>query len=97
MIRLSAEAAARKKIERIVDPSIGMSLGAAGLITSVKEIGEGMLEMDFVASTPYSPVACSIALAIKEVTLAQKGVKKVMVFCHNHVLSDSINADVNTR
>lgn len=97
MIRSSAEAAARKKIERVVHPSIGMSLGAAGLITSVKEIGEGLSEMDLAASTPYSPVSYSIALAIKEVALAQKGVKKAMVFCHKYVLSESTNAGVNTR
>lgn len=53
--------------------------------------------MDFVRSTPYSPVVYSIALAIREVALAQKEVKKVMVFCHNHVLLERINADVNAR
>lgn len=50
MIPLSAEAAAWKKNERVLDPSIGMSLGATDLITSVKEIGEGLSEMDFAAS-----------------------------------------------
>lgn len=97
MIRLSDEAAARKKNERVLDASIGMSLGATGLITSVKEIGEGLSEMGFAANTPYSPASYSAGLAIKEVTLAQKGVKEVMIFRHKHVFSDSVNADVNTR
>jgi len=97
VIRVSVELAVRRKIEKIVDPGTGLSLGTLGLITSVKETGEGVLKIDFVPSTPYSPVAYSIALAIKEIALAEKGVKKVMVFCHNHVLSERINADVNAR
>jgi len=97
VVQLSVEVAVREKIGRIVDPGTGLSLGAMGLITGVEETGEGVLKIDFVPSTPYSPVAYSIALAIKEVALAQKGVKKVMVFCHNHVLSERINADVNAR
>lgn len=94
---MSLEAIVREKIERIVDPGTGLSLGAMRLITGVKETGEGVLKIDFVPSTPYSPVAYSIALAIKEVALAQKGVKKVMVFCHNHVLSERINTNVNAQ
>ena len=94
---MSIEAPVREKIERIVDPGTGLSLGSMALITGVNETEERVLKIDFVASTPYSPVTYSIALAIREAALAQKGVKKVMVFCHNHVLSERINVDVNAR
>ena len=97
VVQFSIEATVREKIEKTVDPITELFLGAMRLITGVNETEEGVLKIDFVPSTPYSPVVYSIALAIREVVLAQKEVKKVMVFCHNHVLLERINADVNAR
>jgi len=85
----------RNKVEAIIDPEIGLSLGALGLITNVKEIGEGIIQIDFAATSPYCPLAYSLAKAIKTVAESIEGVKKAYVFLHGHFLSERINADVN--
>lgn len=41
MVQLSIEAAVREKIERIVDPGTGLSLGSMALITGINETEEG--------------------------------------------------------
>lgn len=68
----SIEAAVRQKVEKMVDPTTGLFLGAMRLVTGANETEEGVLKIDFVPSTPYSPVAYSIALPMREVALAQK-------------------------
>ena len=67
---MSIEAAVREKIERIVDPGTGLSLGSMALITGINETEEGVLKIDFVPTTPYSPLAYSIASAMRKVALA---------------------------
>lgn len=85
----------KNKVEEIIDPEIGLSLGALGLIKNVKEIGEGLIQIDFIATSPYCPLAYSLAKAIRSVAESIEGVKRAYVYLHGHFLSERINADVN--
>lgn len=85
----------KNKVEEIIDPEVGLSLGALGLIKNVKEIGEGLIQIDFIATSPYCPLAYSLAKAIRSVAESIEGVKRAYVYLHGHFLSERINADVN--
>lgn len=83
------------KLEKIVDPSTGISIVKLGLIASVKELSKGVIEIVFIPETPYSPLAYSYAMAIKRVASSVEGVDKVIVVCKNHVMAERINLEVN--
>lgn len=89
------EEVVRRRIEKIVDPVTGLSLAATHSITRIKEVDKGVVYIDFLPSSPYSPLAYSFAIAIKNVAQSVQGVKKVVVQCHNHVMANRINEEVN--
>lgn len=91
----SIEGVVRRKIEKILDPATGLSLAATHSIIRVQEVDKGVIYIDFLPTSPYSPLAYSFAVAIKNVTQSVQGVKKVVVHCNNHVMADRINEEVN--
>lgn len=71
VLQFSIEAAVSEKTENIVDSTTGLFLGAMRLATGANETEEGGLKFDFISSTPDSPIAYSIPLAIRNVASAQ--------------------------
>jgi metal-sulfur cluster biosynthetic enzyme len=89
------EGKVKGEVEKIIDPETGLSFGQMGLITGVKEQEPGVVEIVFVPTSPFCPIAFKFASDIK--TAAQKvdGLKKALVYVHGHNLKDAINQTVN--
>ena len=89
------ENSVRAEVEKIIDPETGMTFGQMGLITGVKEREPGVVEIEFIPTSQFCPIAFKFATDIK--TTAQKvvGLKKALVYVRGHNLEDAINQTVN--
>jgi len=85
----------KAKVNNLIDPETGLNFGEMGLIQSVKEIGDGIVQVDFVPTSPMCPIAFRFATDIREVAKQVEDVKKVKVYCHGHVMEAMINDVVN--
>lgn len=81
----------RKQVGVLIDPETGMSYEAMGMIQSVKEVGKGVVRIDFTTTSPYCPIALKMALDIKKAALDVTGVKGAKVHVHGHIMEEKIN------
>ena len=88
-----------KQVEKVVgellDPETGLSFAEMKLIQSVKEVEPGTVKVDFTPSSPYCPIAIRLAMNIKAKAKNVTGVKKALVYCHGHMMEETINKTVN--
>lgn len=85
----------RKAVEKVVDPETGLTFGQMHMIKNVKEQEEGVVEVDFVPSSPFCPIAFKLAMDIKKAASNVKGVKKALIYCRGHTMEEAINQAVN--
>jgi len=84
-----------EKVKALIDPETGLSFGDMGLIQSVKETESGVVQIDFLPTSPFCPIAFKFAEDIKATAKEVVGVKKVLVYVHNHTMEDQINKTIN--
>lgn len=84
-----------KRINEIIDPETGLTLGDMELIQKVEEKEKGALNIEFIPTSPFCPIALKFAMDIKKTALEVAGVKKVFVFVRGHNMEDQINKMVN--
>jgi len=84
-----------KKVNELIDPETGQSFGEMGLIQKVEEKEKGVINIEFIPTSPFCPIAFKFAVDIKKTTLGVKGVKKVTVYCRGHAMEETINQMVN--
>ena len=83
----------KKAVSSVVDPEIGLSLGELNLIKDVRR-EDGSIVVEFVATTPFCPLAEVLALMVKDA--ANAVVKdKILVYIRGHINEESINERVN--
>jgi len=85
-----------KKVKEIIDPETGLTLGDMELIQKVEEKEQGILNIEFIPTSPYCPIAFKFAQDIKKAALETPGVKKVSVYVRGHAMEDAINKMVNS-
>lgn len=85
----------RKEVEKLVDPETGLTFGQMKMITDVQEQKLGVVKIDFVPSSPFCPIAFKLAADIKKAAEKVKGVKKALVYCHEHNMEKEINRMIN--
>lgn len=85
----------REAVGKLVDPETGLSFADMNLIASVKEQESGVVEVDFIPSSPFCPIAFKLALDVKKAATTIAGVKKVSVHCRGHMMEQQINEMVN--
>jgi len=84
-----------EKVKAIIDPETGLSFGDMGLIQAVKETESGVVQVDFIPTSPFCPIAFQFAYNIKDVAKQVEGVKKVRVYVHGHAMEATINDSIN--
>lgn len=85
----------REAVGKVVDPETGLTFAEMKMITNVKEKETGVVEVDFVPSSPFCPIAFKLAMDIKNVALKVPGVKNALIYCHGHMMEQQINEMVN--
>ncbi|MDQ1279595.1 MAG: hypothetical protein QG670_857 [Thermoproteota archaeon] len=85
----------QEKVGEIIDPETGMTLGEMELIKKVEEKEPGIINVEFIPTSPFCPIAFKFAMDIKKTVLDVKGVKKVTVYCRGHAMEEQINQMVN--
>jgi metal-sulfur cluster biosynthetic enzyme len=85
----------REAVGQVVDPETGMTFAEMKLIADVKENEPGIVEVDFIPSSPFCPIAFKLAIDVKNAALKVAGVKKVLVYCRGHMMEQQINEMVN--
>jgi len=85
----------QQEVEKIIDPETGLTFGQMKMIKNVKEKRPGILEIEFIPSSPFCPMAFRLALRLREAAENVEGVKKAYVYCRGHMMEESINEMVN--
>ena len=85
----------REEVGKVVDPETGLTFAEMQMITSVKEKPPGTIEVEFIPTSPFCPIAFKLANDIKTAANRVPGVKKVLVYCHEHVMEQQINEMTN--
>ena len=81
-------------LKGVMDPETGMSMVDMQLISKVEE-KNGIVEIEFIPSSPMCPIAFYLAEEIKKAALGVEGVKKAKVTCKGHMMEEQINKTVN--
>jgi len=85
----------REAVGKIVDPETGLSFTEMEMITSVKEKETGAVEIEFVPSSPFCPIAFKLAMDVKNAAMSVAGVKRASVSCRGHMMEKQINEMIN--
>ena len=85
----------REAVGKVVDPETGLTSAEMHMITNVKERESGVVNVDFIPSSPFCPIAFKLAMDIKNAALKIDGVKKALVHCRGHMMEQQINEMVN--
>ena len=85
----------REEVGKIMDPETGLTFGQMNMITGVKETEPGVVQIEFVPSSPFCPIAFKLAMDVKNAAIKVKGVKKAIVRCRGHTMEEEINRMVN--
>lgn len=85
----------RVEVEKIIDPETGMTFGQMKLVTGLKETKPGVVEIGFVPSSPFCPLAFKLAMDVRRTAENVEGVKKAIVHCQGHMMEEAINKMVN--
>ena len=84
----------KKAVYNVVDPEIGLTLGELNLIKDVRR-EEDKIVVEFVATTPFCPLAEILALMVKDAANAVAKDEKILVYIRKHVNEKSINERIN--
>lgn len=84
----------KKAVSNVVDPEIGLSLGELNLIKDVRR-EDGSIVVEFVATTPFCPLAEILALMVKDAANAVVKDEKILVYIRKHINEESINERIN--
>ena len=85
----------REEVGKVVDPETGLTFSEMQMITSVKEEIPGTIEVEFIPTSPFCPIAFKLANDIKTAAKRVPGVKKALVYCREHVMEQQINEMTN--
>ncbi|MEM2929586.1 MAG: iron-sulfur cluster assembly protein [Thermoproteota archaeon] len=84
----------KKAVSNVVDPEIGLTLGELNLIKDVRR-EDGSIIVEFVATTPFCPLAEILALMVKDAANAVVKEEKILVYIRKHINEESINERIN--
>jgi metal-sulfur cluster biosynthetic enzyme len=85
----------RDAVGKVVDPETGLTFAEMHMITNIKEEKPGVVKVDFIPSSPFCPIAFKLAMDVKNAAMKVAGIKKVLVYCHGHMMEQQINEMVN--
>jgi metal-sulfur cluster biosynthetic enzyme len=85
----------RDVVGQVVDPETGLSFSQMRMITNVKEEEPGLVKVEFIPSSPFCPIAFKLAMDVKSAAMSVAGVRRVLVYCHGHMMEQQINEMVN--
>jgi metal-sulfur cluster biosynthetic enzyme len=81
----------------IIDPETHMTFAQMKMIRRVEEIEPGVVDVEFVPSSPFCPIAIKLAQDIKNKMLSVEGVTVGKVYCRGHVMEQQINEMINKQ
>jgi metal-sulfur cluster biosynthetic enzyme len=85
----------RDEVGKVLDPETGMSFAEMQMITSVKEKEPGVVEVEFIPTSPFCPIAFKLAAELREAAKRVLGVKKALIYCRGHAMEQQINEMTN--
>ncbi|MGQ9597103.1 MAG: iron-sulfur cluster assembly protein [Thermoproteota archaeon] len=84
----------KKAVSNVVDPEMGLTLGELNLIKDVRRENSNII-VEFIATTPFCPLAEILALMVKDAANAVAKDEKILVYIRNHTNEESINERIN--
>ncbi|MBO3799136.1 MAG: DUF59 domain-containing protein, partial [Candidatus Brockarchaeota archaeon] len=72
----------------------GLTLGELNLIKDVRR-EDGSIIVEFVATTPFCPLAEILALMVKDAANTVVKDEKILVYIRKHINEESINERIN--
>ncbi len=85
----------REEVGKVQDPETGQTFAEMQMITSVKEKETGIVEIEFIPTSPFCPIAFKLASDVKAAAKTVPGVKSALVFCRGHMMEQQINEMTN--
>ena len=84
-----------EEVRKVKDPETGMTFAEMQMITNVKENEPGVVQVEFVPTSPFCPIAFKLASDVKNAANKVPGVKKALVYCRGHAMEQQINEMTN--
>ncbi len=85
----------RVEVGKVQDPETGQSFAEMQMITSVKEEEPGVVNIEFIPTSPFCPIAFKLASDVKATAKSVPGVKNAVVYCRGHMMEQQINEMTN--
>jgi len=83
-----------KELDKVIDPEIGLPITQMKMIDDIITKNNDVT-VKFHLTTPFCPIAITIAQDIKNAVSKIKGIKKIKIELRNHHLADQINKEIN--
>ena len=87
----------REAVGQVVDPETGMTFAEMQMITKVKENEAGVVNVEFVPSSPFCPIAFKLAMDLKNAAKKVPGVRDALIYCRGHMMEQQINEMTNRQ
>lgn len=84
----------KRAVSNVVDPEMGLTLGELNLIKDVRRENNNII-VEFIATTPFCPLAEILALMVKDAANAVAKDEKILIYIRNHINEKSINERIN--
>ncbi len=85
------------EVGTIIDPETHLTFSEMKMIRRVEETEPGIVDIEFIPSSPFCPIAIKLAQDIKNKLLSVEGVKAGNVYCRGHVMEQQINEMINKQ
>jgi metal-sulfur cluster biosynthetic enzyme len=85
----------REEVGNVRDPETGMTFAEMQMIANIKEEAPGVVNVEFIPTSPFCPIAFKLATDIKNAAKRVPGVTKALVYCRGHMMEQQINEMTN--
>ncbi|MEA3376124.1 MAG: iron-sulfur cluster assembly protein [Chloroflexota bacterium] len=82
----------RRRLEDVIDPETGVDVVRMRLIEDLTVDDEGLVSYTFHPSSPFCPLAVSLALSIRRAVAGVEGVAKQEIEVVGYVNADQVSA-----
>jgi metal-sulfur cluster biosynthetic enzyme len=83
------------RVNQLTDLETDRKINDLNLVTDVKILDDGTIQITYCPNSPCSPTAVSLGVSIKNVVQSMGSERKVVVICVGHIMDELVNSLVN--
>ena len=83
------------RVNQLTDPETDRTINDLNLVTEVKILDDGTIQITFAPNSPCSPTAVNLGVSIRNAAQSVDSGRKVVVVCVGHIMDELVNNLVN--